>query len=434
MAQLLEILEKLNPWWKRKEFETGFIRNAYLSKIKTFLKSKEIVVLTGVRRAGKTTLLFQTIHDLIYNQKIDPKKILFVNFDEPDLANLKNPIKEILDVYFQDVCSDKNTYLIFDEVQDIKDWEKWAKSIYDEKEHNLILSGSSSNLLDSKLSILISGRYLKISVFPLDFTEYLFFNNLSIKKDKISLASNKNKIMNLIKSYLKEGGFPRIVLEKNNSLKKEILKNYYETIIYKEIVSMHEVRNVKALRELIYYLCSNFSELYSYKQLNELLKIDFLTLKEFLHYAEEAKILFENSFFSYSLKTQARYNKKIYCIDNGLRNAVSFKFSKDEGKLAENLVFVELKRRDKEIYYWQNSKKQEVDFAIKNKDRSLTGINVSYTDEPNKREIQGLLEFKKEFKQCKNLIVLTKNLEKETKFNKIEIKFIPLWKWLLEDK
>lgn len=424
MAQLLEVLEKLNPWWQERPFETGIIRDTYLHKIREYLKTKEILVVTGVRRSGKTVLLYQTIHDLISNQRIEPKRILFVNFDEPDLSDLKDPIRNILDTYFHEVSSEP-AYIVFDEIQNVPGWEKWAKSIYDEKKHQLIVSGSSSYLLDSKLATLLSGRYLAIPVFPLNFREYLLFNGLVVK-DKLSLIANKNKIMNCLKKYLVEGGLPRIVLQKEEGLKTELLKTYHESLVYKDLVAQYDIRNVKILTELIHYLYTTFTSFYSYKKISELLKIDFSTLKEYFHYLEEAKILFETSLFSYSLKVQSRNNKKIYCIDNGLRNAVSFKFSKDEGKLAENLVFIELKRREKELYYWKN--KGEIDFITKDADNSLTAINVSYSDEIDEREINSLLEFKKEFKKAKELILLTKDTEKQEH----GIKFIPLWKWLLE--
>ena len=135
--------------------------------------------------------------------------------------------------------------------------------------------------------------------------------------------------------------------------------------------------------------------------------------------------------FSYSFKEQKTLASKVYCIDNGLRNAVSFKFSKDEGKLAENLVFIELKRRGMDVYYWK--KKSEVDFVVKNKDQSLSAINVSYTNEIEQREISSLLEFKKEFKtKISDLILLTMDLEKQELVNGVKIKYIRLWKWLLQ--
>ncbi|MEA3329804.1 MAG: ATP-binding protein [Nanoarchaeota archaeon] len=425
MNQIIELMEKLNPWWIGKDFDSGILREKYTKKIKSYLKANEIVILNGVRRSGKTTLLFQIIKDLI-KQGVNPKAILFVNFDHADLSHLENPFKEVLDVYFQEIAPDKRCYLIFDEVQNVKGWEKWAKSLYDEKKHQIILTGSSSQLLDNKLATLISGRYLKIEVFPLDFREFLEFKNIVIENN-LDLVSKKNKILKELKKLLFSGGFPKVVLEEDLSLKEETLKIYYETIIYKEILSIHDIRQKKLMKELLYYLISNFTSLYSYKNLAKLLSADFSTIKEYFGFIEESKAFFSLSFFSYSLKVQNRNNKKIYYIDNGLRNAVSFKFSRDEGKLVENMVFVELKRREKEVYYWQNSKKQEVDFVIKNKDDSLSAINVSYTNEINEREFKGLVKFKNEFKKCKELIILTKDLEKKEK----GIKFIPLWKWLL---
>ncbi|MCD4843094.1 MAG: ATP-binding protein [Methanosarcinales archaeon] len=426
MDEILDTLVKLNPWWDFQKFDIGIFRNKYTLKIKKYLSTGEIVVLSGVRRAGKTTLIYQMIHDLINDQDTEPKKILFVNCDEPILNLSDNFLKKVIDVYKQNVCSEDHTYLIFDEIQNVTGWEKWIKSLYDTKKYHIIISGSSSHLLDSSLSHLISGRYFRINVFPLDFMEYLQFNDFHIKKDRISAAANKDRIIHMMKKYLQDGGFPRVTLEKDRELKREYLKSYYDSIVYKDIILLHKIRNVKILRELITYMCSNITNLYSYKKMAELLKIDYATLKEYFYYAQEAKILFEMHYFSYSLKTQSRNNKKIYCIDNGLRNAVSFRFSKDEGRLAENLVFVELLRMEKEPYYWIG--KSEVDFVLKNKDGSLSAINVSYTNEIDKRENLGLIEFQKNFAgMIKELIVLTKDV------NKTEngVRFIPMWKWML---
>ncbi|MEK6857115.1 MAG: ATP-binding protein [Nanoarchaeota archaeon] len=424
MSELLETLIRLNPWWSNKPFETGLARPKYFEKIKKYLETKEIVVLTGVRRGGKTTLLFQIINYLINERKVNSKNILFVNFDDAGFINIENPIQSIMKTFTQEI-SDAPSYIIFDEIQNVTGWERWAKTVYDEKKHNIVLSGSSAHIIDSKLATLISGRYLQVTVFPLDFQEFLYFNNLESLKNKIEALTNKNKILSLLKKYIVEGGFPKVTLQKDEALKNEQLKNYYDSILYKDIISLHNIRNTKSIQELIYFLCSNVANLYSYKGLSDLLKIDFTTLKEYISYIEESRILFSNSIFSYSLKTQSRNNKKIYCIDNGLRNAVSFVFSKDEGKLAENLVFTELKRRGKDSYYWQN--KGEVDFVIKNKNQTLTAINVTYSDNVDEREINSLLEFKSAFKKTSELILLTKDTEKKEK----GIQFIPLWKWLL---
>ncbi len=308
MAELLEIMSKMNPWWGGAEFSTGFVREKYLKKIRRYLSSKEILILTGVRRSGKTTLLFQSI-DFLIKGGIDPKQILFVNFDNADLSHLKNPIKDILDIYYQEVSLDEHVYLFFDEVHSIENWEKWAKSIYDEKKARLIVSGSSSYLLDGKLASLISGRYLRVDVFPLSFREYLDFHDVKFS-NKLSLVSNKNIILRQLKKYYEKGGFPRTVLEEDEVLREDILKSYYESIIYRDVLSLYNVRQVKFMRDLIYYFVSNFTSFYSYKNLSSFFGVDFSTLKEYIGYLENSKIFFELPFFSYSLKAQSRNNKR----------------------------------------------------------------------------------------------------------------------------
>ena len=157
------------------------------------------------------------------------------------------------------------------------------------------------------------------------------------------------------------------------------------------------------------------------------LGIAYDSIKDYFSYFKEAFLFFIMDHFSYSLKEQKVRAGKVYCIDNGLRNAVSFKFSKDEGRLAENLVFLELRRKEREIYYWKGPNQEEVDFILKNKDNSLSAINVSYSDEIDKREMGALLKFQEDFKKTKEMIIITKDNEKTQK----NIKFIPLWKWLL---
>ena len=425
MAGILDILTQMNPWWRGGVVEAGIPREKYLSRITDYLKTGEIVAVNGVRRSGKTTLLYLIIRRLITDEGIAPRRILFVNFDEPGLATLEDPLGQILDVYRKDVCSDEEVYLVFDEVQVIAGWERHLKSLHDRKTYRLIISGSSSSLLEGNLSTLLSGRYLSVPVFPLDFREYLGFNNLDVSPDPVSLSGDRYRILTMLRDYLRDGGFPRVVLEKSEALRQEYLKAYYDSIVYRDIILAHQVRNVRTLKDLLYYLFSNLANLFTYRNLQALFKIDFATLKEFIGYAADARILFEVPYFSYSLKARARNPRKIYCIDNGLRNAVSFRFSEDEGRLAENLVFVELMMRGYEPYYWAGQ--NEVDFVIRNPDNSLTAINVTYTDAPDMREAKGLQEFSEKFPTVKECILLTKDLEKTDN----GIRCVPLWKWLL---
>ncbi|QSZ66137.1 ATP-binding protein [Methanofollis aquaemaris] len=427
MTDLLEHLVALNPWWSGRAFETGVRRERYLSKIKQYLASGEIVALSGVRRAGKTTLLYQMIHDLIHEQGVDPRSILFVNCDEPVLDGLDHPLETVLDTYRRAVWSDEGAVLVFDEIQNVPGWERWVKAVYDRNQFGLVISGSSSHLLDTEVSTLISGRYLAVPVYPLDFREYLLFQGCEVGSDPIALTGRKYDLLHHLRRYLREGGFPQTVRQKEESVKIDQLRAYYDSIVYRDIVRVNEVRNQRAMSALLSYLLTNIASPYSYRQLEQVLGIEAATIREYIHYAGMAMVLFEVRYFSYSLKVQARNNKKIYCIDTGLRNAVSFTFSADEGRCVENLVFLELRRRGYEPYYWK--KRGEVDFVLKNQDNTLTAINVTSTDALPEREMDALREFAGEFGgKVKDLVLITKDTER----TEGEIRCVPLWKWLLD--
>lgn len=429
MSGIIEALIRLNPWWYGESVPAGILRDGYLSKIHQYATTGEIIVLAGVRRAGKTTLLYQTIDHLIRLERVPAKKILFVNFDEPDFSALDDPFAEILSVYRADICGEDDVYLIFDEIQGVHGWERHIKALYDRGSVKLIISGSSSSLIEGNLATLLAGRYFAVTVYPLDFAEYLLFCRCKVPTDHLALAAQKFKVMNHLAEYLRTGGFPRVVLEKNQNLRTEYLRSYYDSIVYRDIILTNSVRHARALKDLLVYLFSNLTHPYSYQQLQQQSGLDFATLKEYISYAGAAGILFEVPFFSYSLKTQSRNNRKIYGIDNGLRNAVSFTFSQDVGLLAENLVFIRLVRNGAAPYYW--SGKHEVDFVIKNPDDTLDAINVSYTDTPDEREYAGLQEFSSEFKSKVRLrLLITRDLDGENE----GIRCIPLWKWLLTNE
>ena len=190
----MDVLVSLNPWWNGKDFETGVGRERYSSKIKKYYATGEIAVLSGVRRSGKTTLLYQFIHDLIHEQHIDPRSILFVNCDEPAIARLDRPLETVLDTYRREVYSQEGACLVFDEIQNIPEWERWVKAVYDRKQFHLVISGSSSCLLDSEVSTLISGRYLSVPVYPLDFSEYLLFHEVEVGTDPIAMKEDSRRL------------------------------------------------------------------------------------------------------------------------------------------------------------------------------------------------------------------------------------------------
>ncbi len=424
----IEKLNEWNPWWEKLEVTSelkGRSRKSYNLLLKS-INVKEITIITGVRRSGKSTLMYQMIDSLL-KKGIAPQQILFINCEDKKLIH--DSLDDLYLSYRQYLNIDKKAYIFLDEIQRKEGWELWIRKKYDLKSNDkFIISGSSSHLLKKEYSTLLTGRNITFEVFPLSFEEFLFFHNIEIDKAKlrkgIILETTKIKILKYLRDYLNFGGFPE-VLTKASDFKIKLLEQYFDDIIYKDIVDRYDL-NAQKTRDITLFFMTSITSLISLRNIRNVLKIAYDTVKEYLSYCKEAFLIFTLEHFSYSYKEQKTRASKVYCIDNGLRNAVSFKFSEDRGKLIENLTFLELKRRSKKIYYWKN--KNEVDFIIKNKDNSLSALNVTDADEINKREISGLMDFKKEFKiKTKDLIILTRNIEK----SEGGIIFMPLWKWLL---
>jgi uncharacterized protein len=426
--RITETLIALNPWWSDNFPDTGVIREQYLTRMNRYIRTGEILVLNGVRRSGKTTLLLQLLVQILKTEGIDPKKMLFISFDEPLFSTLSDPIDEILTHYHSDICPDKDGYLFFDEIQQITGWERWIKALYDRKRYHIVISGSSSYLLERKAASLFSGRYLQISVFPLTFREFLTFSLVTPPKDLVEEVQMKYHLMEQIRRYLITGGFPRIVLEQDEQLRRELLKAYYDSIVSRDIVLNQPVRQVRVMYDLIYVLLSSLSSPFSYRKLATQFSVDVSTIREYTGFITSSHLLSELKIFSYSVSVQNTNPKKIYCIDNGIRNAVSFTFSSDVGKLIENTVWIHLYAQGMQAYYWKDQ--GEVDFVIKHPDNTITGINVSYTDDLPEREVRALREFKDTFGEVvRNRVMITKDTEGEED----GIRYIPLWRWLIRE-
>ena len=391
-------------------------------------QTSKIITLAGSRRAGKTFYFYHMIKELV--GKVAKDRIIYLNFEDDRILPLDiKDLDLILEAYYElyPKNKDEKVYVFFDEMQNVPGWELYVRRIYDKEKVQLFITGSNSKLLSREIATSLRGRTLTFNIFPLSFKEFLMFHK--IKTDSsVQYSKERFMIKNLLEKYLHFGGFPEVVLEKNN-LEREILMNYYEIMIYKDIVERFSIRNTILLKEIAKFLLTNISSVFSinayYNALKESTALSKETVFEYVSHLEEANLIFLVQLFDYSLKKQQVNSKKAYCIDTGLRNGICFRFSQDEGRIVENVVFIELKRRGNDVYYWKN--KTEVDFIVKNSNQKITAINVSYADEINERETIGLLEFKREFDKTQELIIITKDTEKKEK----GIFFVPLWKWLL---
>lgn len=415
-------LEKQNPWWFNQKIDAGFPRLENYPLIQKYFNSKEILLILGARRTGKSTLLYQ----LIMSLKAKPESILFINLDEPIFqSKTENPgfLSTIIEEHITKHRNLEKFYVFIDEVQNYKYWAQTVKVFHDiNKKIKFVLTGSTAALLKSSASTRLSGRYFNIIIFPLTFSEYLEFNKIK----NIPMIEKKQELTN----YLHFGGFPRVVLEKDKILKQEILKNYFQTIYLKDIIFPHKIRNNKDVSDLLYFCLSNIGTPFSYKNIAKTLNISPDTVKEYLFYAEQSYLIYLVNKYDPSVRKQIANQKKIYCIDNGLINSVSFKFSENRGRLIENIVFIYLIKNQKEVFYHKEI--NECDFLIREGIKISRAIQVttSIKDETVKnRELKGLLEALNLY-NLKEGVIITESEKETIKIENKIIHVIPLYEFL----
>ena len=403
-------------------------------------ESKKIKSIIGPRRAGKTYFMYQKIKELL-SSGVRKENIIYLNFEDPRLieVNFKD-IREIIKLHWQlwPSSTKGNLYIFVDEPQNIKNWEIALRALHDEG-FNIFLTGSSSKLLSKEIATSLRGRTLSYLLLPSSFKEFLRMK--SFNSDIIRQSSREKSILlSLLSEYLEFGGFPEVVLEGNKENKLKIINEYFDLIVYRDIVERYKIKNIQLIKWLIKSLITSFSKEFSTHKVYLILKSQGIrlsknTLYSYLSMLEDSFFIFLVQKFSYSVRKKEFSFNKVYLCDNGFAKLTES--TADKGKKMENSVFLELMRRKKsltEIYYWKNTQKEEVDFVIKNANKIEQLIQVCYDIadiDVRKREIRALIKASKELK-CKNLLVVTKDYEAEEKIKSKKVKFVPLWKWLLE--
>ncbi len=426
--QVYEILRDQNYWFK--DIELNYIpRNSYLKQLKKLITSKSIIAVKGARRSGKTVLLKLLIKELINAEK--KEQILYVNLEDYRLYPYYSLdlLEKILETYKENINPDKKTFFFIDEIQNIKGFEHFLRTLYDKDEDiKLIITGSNSRLLSKELGTLLTGRISTITVFPFSFEEFLEFNNLKLdKKAYYDLEAKKALLKKYFKKYLKFGAIPEFLKDQDPFFR---LKEYLDNVLFKDIVERFNVRNVKLIKELSLYLITNSSRIFSINQISRMFKVSINTIQEYLFNLNMAYLFFYLDKFSFSAKERVTTQSKVYCIDTGLTNATGFKFSENYGRLLENIVFLELIRDNNEVYYY-STPKSECDFVIKDNLKVTKAIQVTKNlEETKQREINGLIETLKEFKLQKGLIITEDEFE-DIVHEGFKISIRPIWAWLL---
>ena len=429
--KLFGILNDWNYW--DKPIPEFFTRDEYKEKINNYLSTGEIIVLKGIRRSGKSTLLINHIRHLA-GMRVNKKEVLFVNFEDPRFDGELNSelLEQIFEVYKEFVNNETKPHIFLDEVQHVAQWEKWVLTGYELKRAQFYVTGSSSKLLSREFGTALSGRFLAINVFPLSFREYLLFKDQPTP-DKISLITQKLVYKIALYEYLKGGGFPKACSLDENLRRQEIIM-YYETIILKDIVARYNLKNYDSVKKVALYLLSNIAKPFNLNKVRVSLTLSYDLADKYFEYLKDTFLLFEVFQYNHSLNRQFANRRKVYCIDNGILTNTSFRISEDYGRYLENLVFIELLRKGNEVYFHQG--KKECDFVIKD------GLNISQAiqvcralqdEETKKRELEGLKEALDTYGLNEGTI-LTEDEEYETTAEGRRIIIKPVWKWLLEQK
>ncbi len=430
-----EILEILNDWnYWNKDLPTTKERPYYDSKISSFIKNDEVLVIKGVRRSGKSTLMINQIKKL-FSDGIDVKNILFINLEDPRFINYLSTelLQNIKDIYLEYLNPSQKPYIFLDEIQNIPNWEKWVNKEYELKLSQLIISGSNSSMLSSEIASSLSGRYLAIDVYPLSFKEYLSFKNIKIKT-KLDLINKKNIISREFENYLKNGGFPKVIAYDDNQ-KRELLTTYKDSILLKDIVARYKLKEFSTLEEIAAFLLSNSGISQNINKLKNNFHISYDMASAYLEYLIKAYMIFEVNKFDYSLKKQNVNDKKYYSIDLGLSNIMRVPNLQNRGSDLETIVYLELKRRGYKVYYYKTSNNLECDFLLEDKNRLkiLIQVTTSLKDEKTKkREFRSFSRTisKLQLKNVECQLICEDNSNIEI-YDNIEIQIINIKEWLL---
>lgn len=430
-----EILQILNDWnfWKN-ELDVGIPRRRHLDRLQGLLSTEQVVVVTGPRRAGKSWLMRQFARSLI-SQGTAPAEVLIINFEDPRWPALDAKfLQRVFETYLEFLSPLKRPILFLDEIQEVQDWEKWVRTTHELKKARLVISGSNAKLLSRELATLLTGRHVNLTLFPLSFEERLHFGGVETGS-RLDLETNRIRIATLFRDYLESGGFPQVVLSPE---KKQILLNYFEDLLGKDLIRRFRIRKGQALKSLAKFYFSNVASTITFNAAGRFLAVSADTVEKFSGYFEETYLFFFLKRFSFKVKEQEKSPRKVYPVDTGLANAVGFRFSENRGRLAEALVFLELLRKGaedpaREVFYWKDIRDREVDFVVKEGTRVTELIQVCWEmerPETKAREEKALVKAMEELGVQEGTI-LTEELEASEKSGGRVIRYFPLWKWLL---
>lgn len=389
-----------------------YVPRHILEQIEKLKELEEVVVITGLRRSGKSTVMDRLRY-------LSQERDYFINFEDERLVGFTAKDGQRLLEVFMELWGPQKT-LFLDEIQEVPDWERWVRRLYGQG-YKIYLTGSNASLFSEELGTLLTGRYVQLEIYPYSFSEYA--GSFSSK--------DKGAMLKLFSNYLEFGGIP--VVSKTHSM--EYLQSLYTSILYRDIIARHKIRDERPIKELVLYLASHVGKEQSYSGLAKVLGLgSATTVAEYCNHLKNSYLCFPVSRYSHSVKAQILSNKKFYFIDHSLTRYLGFHFSEDRGRLLENIVFIELKRLGVEIYYHKD--KKECDFVLRRGAKIMMAIQVTVSMaqiKTREREISGLLEAMEAYSLAEGWII-TEESPETIEIGERTIHIVPLWQWLLKSR
>lgn len=387
-----------------------------------FVDCPEVLVITGVRRCGKSVLM----------QQIRAKrneKDYFISFDDDRLLHFTvDDFQTLYDVFVEDFGLQHTFY--FDEIQMVDGWEHFVDRLY-KHGNKVIVTGSNAKMLSRELGTLLTGRHVSKEVYPFSFAEYMALSGTEINRDTLYTIEGRAMLQNIQSDYLREGGFPQYIKSKN----VEYLKSLYNDILYRDIIVRYKLQTEKPIKETMYYLISNATHQFSYNSVAKAVGVKSSeTIKDYISYLEETYLVGQLSKYDVKIGEQIKSAKKIYFIDNALVNTIGFSFSKNEGTRLENAVYVELRRRGKELFYHNDG--NECDFIVRDGMHITEAyqVSVSLQDEKTRqRELDGVCSAMKAYSLADGFII-TREENEEIKVDEGIVHVVSFGRWVMNEK
>ena len=388
-----------------------------------WLQTSEILIISGIRRCGKSVLM-QQIRDRLV------EKDFFFNFDDERLANFKLDDFQKLQECFVELFGEQHTYY-FDEIQNIEGWERFVRRLYNAG-NKIIITGSNARMLSRELGTHLTGRYIQVEIYPFSFQEYLVMNEIPVNAKTLYTTTGRATMVKSFVKYMECGGFPKFLQDGSVSY----LTSLYESIIYRDILTRNGLTNEKEMLEMMFYLASNATKRVTYSSLGKVVGIQHPdTIKNYLEYIQQTYLISQLFRYAPSVKKQMMSPKKIYFVDNAIIKRIGFNATENNGVFLENLVFIELKRRGWDVYYYAD--KKECDFIVRKGLHISDAYQVTLKmDSPQtrEREIAGVREAMQAYSLSKGYILTFEGKETINFDDGTIVEVIPVWEWILQYK